>query len=181
MRVIAWVALSSLLVAPGLAGADGLGPLEGRTWEGRFQSWDEFESPDEMGELQLLVGLNGVAGNMSLTFYGGPKSTEYSGTVLSADIKEGRVILHGKLEKHRTSGFEERKPFDTGWQPVSGELTITIEGQRLPTDPYKVDVLVGTLKFAGASPDVPEWRPGTQATTILSSFSPPWAMNNGTH
>ena len=111
---------------------------------------------------------------IKFTLQGTEQSTHYSGTILSSEVKEGRVVIHGKLEEHRTSGLKvgqgEPTPFDTGWQPVTGTLTITIEGTQLPTDPYKVDVIVGALKFAGASPDVPEWLPGTQATVILSSF-----------
>ena len=163
MRVITSVALSSFLVAPGLAGADG--PVEGRFWNGRFESSGAF------GELH--VNLETVK-SINLTLQGTEQSTEYAGTILSSEIAEGRIVIHGKLEEHRTSGVNvgkgEPKSFDTGWQPLTGELTITIEGKQLPTDPYKVDVIVGTLKFAGASSDVPEWLPGTQATAILSSF-----------
>ena len=163
MRVIASVALSSLLVAPSFAGA--AGPVEGRFWNGRFESSGAF------GELH--VSLEAVK-SISLTFQGTEQSTEYEGSVLSTEMKDGRVVIHGKLEGHRTSGVKvgkgEPTPFDTGWQPLTGELTITLEGKLLPTDPYKVDVIIGTLKFMGTSPDVPEWLPGTQATAILSSF-----------
>lgn len=163
MRVIALVTLSSLLVAPGLARADG--SIEGRFWNGQFKSSGAF------GELH--VSLEAVK-SINLTLQDIEQSTQYEGTILSFEVKEGRIVIHGKFEEYRTSGVKvgkgEPKPFDTGWQPLTGELTIRIEGKQLPTDPYKVDVIVGTLKFAGVSPDVPEWLPGTQATAILSSF-----------
>jgi len=164
MRVTASIVLSSLLVVPGLAGA--AGPVEGRSWDGRF------ESSGAVGELHVILEGDKAIG---LTFHGRGEGREYLGQVLSSEVIEGRVVIHGKLGMHRTNsvkiGSYEPKPIDpvSGWQPVTGELTITIEGKQLPTDPFKVDVIVGTLKFAGASLDGPEWLPGT---AILSSFGP---------
>ena len=160
MRIIGSVVLSSLMLAPGLAAATS--PIEGRFWNGRW------ESSGASGEVH--VGLEAVK-SVSVTLRDEHGSTEYSGTVRSVDVQNGRVVIHGTLAEHRTSGVrDESTPFDTGWQPLTEALTIMIEGTQLPTVPYKVDVIVGTLTFTGASPEVPEWLPGTQATVMLSSF-----------